>query len=158
MSVFSPFLRNRQNSGCSCNRCCLPRCPESFVHCRQRCRESLIYPLSRSFNCILAHFYPAIFDFLNKKRIIWFFIHFHTHFSVCSGYARHQLWSISSFWTTFSGLGELLRHLRGASGDFREMSRDARALIHAFYQSDKAPDKDKNWQIAFFIYFSGKAV
>jgi hypothetical protein len=42
---------------------------------------SLIQPLSRSFIRILAHFCPAIFDFLNKKRIICFFMQFHAHFS-----------------------------------------------------------------------------
>ncbi|MBQ3868354.1 MAG: hypothetical protein II789_07415, partial [Clostridia bacterium] len=73
MSDFSPFLRNRQCIGCSCDRSCMPHCP-----------DSLVQPRSRSFNRILAHFYPAIFDFLNKKCDIRFFVPFHAHFSARS--------------------------------------------------------------------------
>ncbi|MBR7062652.1 MAG: hypothetical protein IKI42_06420, partial [Clostridia bacterium] len=69
---------------------CLPRCPERVVHQR-----------SRSFFRILAHFYPTVFVFLDKKCDNRFFVQFYAHFSVCVEHGRHQLCSITSLWTAF---------------------------------------------------------
>ncbi|MBQ3867345.1 MAG: hypothetical protein II789_02230, partial [Clostridia bacterium] len=68
-------------------------------------------PHSRSFFPILAHFYPAFFDFLILN-----------HFSPPQGTSL-----------------ELRRHFKDASGSLREISRAMRALTHAFDRSEKAP-------------------
>ena len=69
MSDFSPFLRNRQSSGCNCDRSCLAHCPESVVQPRS-CSFIRILARSTAFSLVQPYsrsFLYCIFQFCKQK-------------------------------------------------------------------------------------------
>ena len=156
MSDFSPFFRNRQSSGCSCD-----------LSYTTRCQESVVQPYSRSFNRILAHssallliyphsrsFFHGDFRFSKQKTQYLFFCAISCSFfnsrKTCVRSIMVNFLFLNHFFlprgtsaalqACFGGqqrrFGELQRFLREISSGFRR-------LTHASDHSEKAPDEHK---------------
>ena len=142
MSDFSPFLRKRRSSGCSCDRSCL-------LHCT----ESLIQPHSRSSFRTLAHLsaFSLIFTrrfsiFLTKNAISVFLCHFMLIFQPAAGMHEINYGQFPLFEPLFRPQASSLalqRRFWELQRYFREISMDSRTLSHASDHSEKAPDEDK---------------
>ena len=131
------------HSACRAARNC------SFIHILAHSSAfSLILPPSRSFFRLLAHFSPAILTFLNKKTHCRFFC------AISCSFFSLQRACRTSIMFNFLSLNHFSRlrgtsvapslHFKGVSGRFREVSRNSRALTHAFDRPEKAPNEDKN--------------
>ena len=135
MSDFSPSLRNRQSSGCSCDRSCL-------LHCT----ESLIQPHSRSSFRTLAHLsaFSLIFTrrfliFLTKNAISVFLCYFMLIFQPAAGIHEINYGRFPHFEPLFRPRGHLrgtssapFSHFRGASGSLRGASESIRGASDRF--------------------------
>ena len=131
MSDFSPFFRNRQSSGCSCDRSCL-------LHCT----ESLIQPHSRSFNRSLAHLsaFSLILTrrfsiFLTKNAISVFLCYFMLIFQPAAGmheinYGQFPLFEplFSASWHLCSTSGMLRGATEAIRGASEVLQRDFKRL------------------------------
>ena len=159
MSDFSPFFRNRQSSGCSCDRSCL-------LHCT----ESLIQPHSRSSFRTLAHLsaFSLIFTrrfsiFLTKNAISVFLCYFMLIFQPAArmhyvNYSRFSLFErLSPASGHLQGTSTALQtRFRGASGSFGEDSIDSRTLTQRLTGQRRRPTRIKIDKSRFLFPFPEK--
>ena len=124
MSDFSPFFRNRQSSGCSCDRSCL-------LHCT----ESLIQPHSRSSFRTLAHlsalsliFTRRFSIFLTKKAISVFLCYFMLIFQPAAGMRDINYSRFPHFEPLFPAAGLLSRTSKEVLGASKVLQRDFKSL------------------------------